>query len=86
MEQVAELKRTWELAPVLQIIQKIPESYCLCLHQSTDQFWWRNELWFKRYIQKCTLSHVLNTHHEVTVLINREMLKIQNLKCFENGT
>ena len=27
-----------------------------------------------------------NTHHEVTVMINREMLKIQDLKCFENGT
>ena len=27
MEQVAQLKRAWNLAPVLQIVQKIPENF-----------------------------------------------------------
>ena len=26
---------------------------------STGQVWWLHDLWFKRYIQKCTLSHIL---------------------------
>ena len=53
------MKRTWNLDPVLQIVQKIPESYCSCLYLSTGQVWWLNDLWFKIYIQKCTLLHVL---------------------------
>ena len=48
----------WNLATVLQIVQKIPENYCPCLYLSIGQVWWLNELWFKRYTQKCTLSHV----------------------------
>ena len=32
LEQVAKLKRTWNLALVLQIVQKIPENYCSCLY------------------------------------------------------
>ena len=59
LEQVAQLKRVWDLAPVLQIVQKIPENYCPCLYLSIDQVWLLNELWFKRYIQKCTLRHVI---------------------------
>ena len=59
MEQAAKLKRTWNLVPVLQIVQKIPEKYCPCLYLSTGQVWCLNELWFKRHIQKYTLSHVL---------------------------
>ena len=31
----------------------------LNLYLSIDQIWCVNELWFKRYIQKCTLAHVL---------------------------
>ena len=49
----------WNLAPVLQIVQKITENNHPCLYLSTGQVWWLNELWFKRYIQKCTLPHVL---------------------------
>ena len=59
MEQVATLNRTWNLVPVLQLDQKISEKYCSCLYLLIDQVWWVNELWFKRYIQKCFLSHVL---------------------------
>ena len=58
-EQVAKFKSSWNLALVLEIIQKISEKYYPCLYLSIDQAWWVNELWFKRYIQKCTLSHVL---------------------------
>ena len=60
-------KRTWNLAPILQIIQKIPENYCPCLYLTIGQVWWLTELWFKRYIQKCMLSHVviliISWHH-----------------------
>ena len=30
-------------APILQIVQKIPENYCSCLHLSTGQVWLVNE-------------------------------------------
>ena len=59
MKQAAKLKRTWNLAPVLLIVQKIPENYFSCLDLSIGYVWWLNELWFKRYIQKCTMSLVL---------------------------
>ena len=48
---------------------------------------WLNELWFKRYIQKCTLPHVIKmhpvscnkkctlSHHGVTDLVNHGMVK-----------
>ena len=74
MEQVAKLKRTWNLAPILQIAQKIPKNYCPCLYLSIIQVCWLNELWFKRCIQKCALSHT-NTHHDVTDLVNRVMVR-----------
>ena len=54
-----KLKRTWNLVPVLQIIQKILENYCPCLYLAINQVWQLYELYFKRYIYKCTLSHVL---------------------------
>ena len=45
---------------------------------------WLNELWFKRYIKKCTFSHVLiNTHHDVTDLVNNGMVK--NAKTWLSG-
>ena len=50
---------TWNLAPVFHIVQKIRENYCPCLYLSIGPVWWLNKLWFKRYIQKCTLFHVL---------------------------
>ena len=53
------LKRTWNLAPVHQIVQKISVNYCPCLYLSIGKVCWLNELWFKRYICNCTLSHVL---------------------------
>ena len=53
------LERTCNLTPVLQIVQKTTENCSLWLYISTDEIWWLNELWFKRYIQKCTLSRVL---------------------------
>ena len=59
MEQVAKLKRTWNLASVVQTIQKIPEKYCPCLYLAIEYFWWVNEVKFKRYIRKCTQLHVL---------------------------
>ena len=51
MEHIAKLKRTWNVAPVLQIFQKIPENYCPCLYLSIYQVWWLNELWFRRYTE-----------------------------------
>ena len=37
--QVAKLRRIWNLAPVLQIVQKVTENYCLSLYLSTGQVW-----------------------------------------------
>ena len=48
----------WNLVPVLQNVQKIPENYYPRLYLSIDKVWWLNKLWFKKYTQKCTLSHV----------------------------
>ena len=36
--QGARLKRAWNLAPVLQIVQKIPGYYCTCLHYQSAKF------------------------------------------------
>ena len=65
MKQVSKLKRTWNLVPVLQIVQMIPENYCPWLYLSISHVWWLNELWFKSYIHKYTLSHVL------TIIVTR---------------
>ena len=68
------MKRTWSLPTVLQIVQKILASYWPFLYLSIGQVWWLNELWFKRYIQKCTLSRVLiliMAHH----LLNHGIFK-----------
>ena len=74
------MKKTWDLALVLQIIQKLPENYCSSLYLSTGKVWLLNELWFKRYIQKCTLSHF---HHDVTDLENQGM--VENTKSWEQN-
>ena len=52
------IKNNLKFSPIPQIVQQIPESYCLCIYLLIGQVWWDNELWFKRYIQKCTLYHV----------------------------
>ena len=72
MEQVAKLKRTWKLATVLQIVQKIPENYCPCLYLSMGQIWWLTELWLKS-CKKCIISST-NIHH-VTDLVNQGMVE-----------
>ena len=57
--QIARSKRIWNLAPALQILQKNTENYRPCLYLSNGQVWWLQKSWFKSYIPKCTLSHVL---------------------------
>ena len=74
MGQVAKLKRTWNLVPVSQIVQKITENYCPCLYLSTDQVGWLHDLWFKIY-SKMHLVSCTNTHHDVTNLVNHGMIK-----------
>ena len=75
MEQVGELKRTWNLAPVLHLVQMIPESYYPCFYLSIGQVWWLNELWIRIYIQKCTLSRVLIILIILIYLVNHEVVK-----------
>ena len=74
----------WNLAPVLQMGKKISEKYYPCLYLSIDQAWWVNKLWFKRYLQKCTLyslkctpntNRVLIIICDVTDLVNHGMVK-----------
>ena len=74
MEQVDKLKRTWNLTPVLQIVQKIPENYFPCLYLSIGQFGdivnCGSEDIFKN--ASC-LMH--NTHHDVKDLVNHGIVK-----------
>ena len=64
---VFKIMKHWKLviigwvigAPVLQIVQTIPENYCSCYYLSIGEVWWLKELWFKRYVQKCILPYVL---------------------------
>ena len=86
MEQVAKLKSTWNFTTVIQIVQKIPENYCPYLHLLIGQVCWLSELWFKIYIQNCTLSHVL-----ILIMMSHTWyimgrLKILKLEYLENGT
>ena len=74
------MKRTWNLASVLQIVQKIPENYCPCLYLSIGQVWWLYELWFKRYIQKMHPVLCFKTHHDIIDLVNQGMVK--NIKTW----
>ena len=57
-----------------KLFKKIPENYCFCLHLSIGQVWRVNELKFKRYIQKYTVSRT-NTHHDVTDLVSHGLVK-----------
>ena len=68
------MKGTWNLGLVFHIVQKIPENYCPCLYLSISPVSWLNELLF-RHIQKRTLSHELILNHDVTDLVNHEMVK-----------
>ena len=72
MEQVATLKKTWNLAQNHQTVQKIPENYCTCLYLSIDQVWWLvvQKIYWKMHPVSCT-----NTHHDVIDLKNHGMVK-----------
>ena len=69
------MKRAWNLAPVLQIVETIPENYCSSSYLSIGQVLWLNELWLKRYIQKCTLSYVLILIMTLQTWVNHGMVK-----------
>ena len=87
-------KKNWNLALVPQIVQKIHENYCPCIHLSVGQVWWLNELWFKRYNQNSTLSHVLiliMTSVLIVIMMSQiwkimGLFKIQKLEYLEKGT
>ena len=57
MEQVAKLKRTWDLAPILQMVQKIPGNHCPCLYLS---------IVVQKIHSKMHPVSRTNTHHDVT--------------------
>ena len=73
MEQVAKLKRTSNIAPVLQIVQKISEN-CSCLlslnwpHLVTCGC--GSKIYSKMHPGSCN-----NTHHDNTELVNHDMVK-----------
>ena len=75
MEQVARFKRTWNLAPVLEIVQKIQKNIALAyIYQLTKSGGLMHPV-------SCS-----NTHHDVTDLVNHGMVKNTKLEYFENGT
>ena len=59
-------------------IRKISEKYCSCLYLSIDQVWLVNDLWFKRYVEKCTLPHVL-------ILIMMSQIYMENQEIVKNA-
>ena len=76
------MKRTWNLAPVLQIIGRFQKSFCSSLYLLVGHVWW---LWcsskyilqfkiyimqFKIYIQKCTVFHLL-----ILIIMSYRMFK-----------
>ena len=69
------MKRTWNLAPVLQIVQKILENYCPCLYLSTDQVWWLKWAVVQNIYSQMHPVSCTNNHHEVTDLVNHGMIK-----------
>ena len=73
------IKKDLNLAQVLQIVQEIHENYCPCLYLSIGQIWSLNEVWFKRSIQKCTLSHILILTMTPQIWQIMECLKYKNL-------
>ena len=64
----------WNLAPVFQMVQKIPENYCLSLYLSIGQVCDLMSCGSKDIFQKCTVS-CNNAHHDVTDLVNHGMVK-----------
>ena len=78
MGQVAKPKRTWNVAPVLQIVQNVTENYRPCLTLLTGSM----TLWVvvQKIYSKCTLSHAL------ILLVTSQELKIQNIEYLQNGT
>ena len=67
------MRRTWNLAAVLKIVQKISENYCPCLYLLIYQVWWLRvvvqKIYLKMHPASCT-----NTH-DVTDLLNHGMVK-----------
>ena len=59
-------KKSLELKFQSSISFKDLKKYCPYLNLSTDQVWWGNELWFKRFKY---------ARHDVTNLINLGMVK-----------
>ena len=62
MEQVAKLKKNWNLASILQIVQRISVNYCPCLYLSIGNVW-------------CLVSKDI-FKNDVTDLIRYELVKI----------
>ena len=75
------MRRTWNLASVLQIVQGISEKNCHCLYLSIDHVWWVSQMRLKRYIQKCTALST-NTHHGIKDFVKNRMVK--NTKTWMN--
>ena len=61
------LKRTWNVAPVLKIVQKISEIYCLYLDLSVFGDLMSCD---SKDISKMLPLSCINTHHDVTDVAN----------------
>ena len=86
MEQVAKSKKTWNVAPVLQVVQKIPENIVLAYIYQLAKF---GELRscgskdiFKLHLVSCTNAYHMHTHyiHYIYIYIERESNLYQNDK------
>ena len=80
LEQVATLKRIWNIAPLLQIVQKILENYCPGLYQSIGVL---ISCGSKDLLENAPCPmYTHHTHHDVTDLVNYEIVKNENTLIF----
>ena len=77
---ICQIEKDPALSPSPPNSSKDSKKYCPCLYLSVGQVWWLNELWFKRYIQKCTQSQILIVIMISQIWQMRRWLKIQKLE------
>ena len=66
------MKRTWTLPQSSKLFKRFLKIIALVYFYHV---WWLNELWFKRYIRTCNLSHVLIPIRASQIWYHHRMIK-----------
>ena len=86
LQQVTKLKRVWIRTQSSKRTKKVAEYFPKLLSMIVsvvDQVSWLNDLWFKKCIQKCSLTHVILLITAPQYLKLMEMLKVQQIGISE---